>query len=454
MTVARPHTLRRPALLLALVALLATLVPPAGASAQASDWNTAVACPADLVRPSGFPDATGVHGPAIDCLRWYGLTQGQNDGTYGTQDPVRRDAIASFLVRALGEVDAYSLPGPRRGAFPDVDTGPHRDNVERLANVNPPIVVGRPDGSYDPRSNMTRAQFASVIARTLDELASDGIIERLPAAGNRFPDTRGSVHEGNINRLAAAGIIVGVGDGRNFDPGGNVTRGQTATILARVLGGLVARDAVLLPEVAITGIVNDGTDLTPGEVNQDEGIANAEVTVFRDGQRVTSVRTGSDGRYRIQLPQPGNYRLLATASGFAGGPRVDISLPDDDLGTVDLRVYRGAERPTDVTSSTSSSGDISEIDGFWRVAFQHPDVGPGDIASEFRWELPLQGNQTSPTIIRLGSIGSNDSYWERNDDGTGAYASGDHIIYALIDGTWYETTVRFSNGQLTAVNPG
>ncbi|MTV27859.1 hypothetical protein FTX61_20935 [Nitriliruptoraceae bacterium ZYF776] len=451
MTEARPHTLRRGALV-ALAALLTTVIPSTGASAQSSGWNASVACPADLVRSSGLDDATGVHGPAIDCLAWYGLTQGRGDGSYGTNDPVRRDATASFIVRTMGEIDGLSVPGPRRGAFTDVRDGVHRDNIERLANVTPPIVAGRPDGTYQPREQMTRAQFASITARMLDELAAQGLVARLPASGNRFNDTRGSVHEANIDRLAAAGIVAGR-DGNRFDPNGIVTRGQTASILARILGGLVDRDLLLVPETVITGIVNDGEGLAPGEFDADDGVSGAQVHVFRDGQPVTSVTADADGRYRVQLPQPGDYRVFATASGFAGGPRVDLSLPGDDAAPVNLRLYRSAARPATSTPTTVGGAAVTEVPGFWRVGFSATGVPAGATATEFRWELPLQAGQTEPTILRLGQTGTGtDSYWERGEDGTGAYANGAHVLYTLVDGTWYRTTLTFQGGVLTQVN--
>jgi hypothetical protein len=49
-----------------------------------------------------------------------------------------------------------------------------------------------------------------------------------------FDDDEGNMHEGAINRIAAAGITTGCGGG-NYCPRANVTRGQMAAFLHRAL---------------------------------------------------------------------------------------------------------------------------------------------------------------------------------------------------------------------------
>ena len=249
---------------LSMTAMVAAMLPATAASAQTPDWDARTACPASVVPDSGFDDASGVHGPAIDCLAWFRLTGGRTATVYDTQGSVRRDQTASFIVRLLERVDGAIIPPREVGAFPDISDGPHVANVETLAGFDPRIVEGRQDGTYAPRRAITRAQFASIVTRMLDELARQGLIDRLPNASNPFPDARGSVHESNIARLAAAGIVEGKG-GNRYDPQGEVTRGQTASILTRVLGGLVEADLVLRP-IRVEGTVHDATDVRPDEM--------------------------------------------------------------------------------------------------------------------------------------------------------------------------------------------
>lgn len=55
-----------------------------------------------------------------------------------------------------------------------------------------------------------------------------------PSAG--FTDTSGSIFVADIDRLAAAGITLGCGDGTRFCPDKPVTREQMAAFLVRGLG--------------------------------------------------------------------------------------------------------------------------------------------------------------------------------------------------------------------------
>lgn len=90
------------------------------------------------------------------------------------------------------------------------------------------VTVGSGAG-YAPAAGVTRAQMASFLARAI--LRSGGT---LPAATDRFSDDDTSVHSESIERLAAAGIVVGTGGGR-YSPQAPVSREQMATFLTRAV---------------------------------------------------------------------------------------------------------------------------------------------------------------------------------------------------------------------------
>ncbi|MGH2357895.1 MAG: S-layer homology domain-containing protein, partial [Candidatus Limnocylindria bacterium] len=80
-------------------------------------------------------------------------------------------------------------------------------------------------GLFCPAAVVTREQMASFLVRAL----------HLPATGtDYFTDDAGSVHEPDINSLAASAITGGCGGGR-FCPNDAVTRGQMAAFLRRAL---------------------------------------------------------------------------------------------------------------------------------------------------------------------------------------------------------------------------
>jgi hypothetical protein len=110
--------------------------------------------------------------------------------------------------------------------FDDVAiTNVHRENVCRLVQLE--ITGGVSATEYAPGRPVTREQMASFLARSL------GLSE---SSNARFPDvSAGSVHAGNINAIADAGITLGRGDG-TYDPTGTVTRAEMASFLARAAG--------------------------------------------------------------------------------------------------------------------------------------------------------------------------------------------------------------------------
>jgi subtilisin family serine protease len=87
------------------------------------------------------------------------------------------------------------------------------------------ITAGCSPTLFCPDGLVTRGQMATFLSRALD----------LPfTSTDFFTDDEGSVHEPNINRVAAAGITAGC-DGSRYCPDGVVTRAQMATFLGRAL---------------------------------------------------------------------------------------------------------------------------------------------------------------------------------------------------------------------------
>ena len=107
--------------------------------------------------------------------------------------------------------------------FDDVDPDSvHADNITQLAARG--ITSGDADGNYNPSGTITRAQFATFLARAF------GLEE---VSGSHFTDVDpNSVHAGNIYAVAEAGITTGV-TSTTFEPNGTLPRAQMASLLAR-----------------------------------------------------------------------------------------------------------------------------------------------------------------------------------------------------------------------------
>lgn len=125
---------------------------------------------------------------------------------------------------------ADACPGSYPRTFTDTAGSVHEGAIRCLAAAD--ITKGTSDPSrYAPRDDVKRGQLASFLARSYEQATG----QALPAGSDRFSDVAGSVHERNINALAAAGVIKGVGDGTRFAPGETVTRAQMASLLSRFL---------------------------------------------------------------------------------------------------------------------------------------------------------------------------------------------------------------------------
>jgi hypothetical protein len=89
---------------------------------------------------------------------------------------------------------------------------------------------------------VTREQVASLVARAYAVAAG----EALAAGPNAFTDDESSGHQTDINDVANAGWVNGIGGGL-FLPGGNTSRDQFSSIVTRMLSTLVEEGLASLP---------------------------------------------------------------------------------------------------------------------------------------------------------------------------------------------------------------
>ena len=123
----------------------AAYVPPA-----CTGFFADVACP-------------GTYADWIERLAAEGLTGGCGGGNYCPQDPVRRDQMAAFLLKA--EHGADYAPPVCANAFPDVPCpSPFADWIEQLAAEG--ITAGCGGGYYCPDDSSTRGQMAAFVTKT------------------------------------------------------------------------------------------------------------------------------------------------------------------------------------------------------------------------------------------------------------------------------------------------
>jgi len=172
---------------------------------------------------------------------WGGWLVGSGTSTRGALSGLAGGATYTVKIEAVDGVGNQSTTGPSAtfvtvnplppgGSFSD-DTGNiHEANIEAIAaagitkGCNPPI-----NDLYCPGSDVTRGQMAAFLVRALS-LTDDG-------GGNSFIDDDGSIFEGDIARMAAAGITKGCNPPTNdrFCPDDRAQPDQMPSFLARAL---------------------------------------------------------------------------------------------------------------------------------------------------------------------------------------------------------------------------
>jgi endonuclease YncB( thermonuclease family) len=209
------------------------------------DWGTGRSCPwpvtvpgvgttgalptapelagSEPVDPGPFPDvpADGTHTAAIEWLVEQGITTGCGGGLFCPGDPVSREQMATFLLRAL------DLAASDGSSFADVNAGStHEPAIGALRDAQ--ITTGCGGGRFCPGDPVSREQMATFLLRAL---------ELTPGDGSTFRDvTAGTTHEPAIGALRDAAITTGCGNG-NYCPSRSVSREQMATFLRNALDG-------------------------------------------------------------------------------------------------------------------------------------------------------------------------------------------------------------------------
>lgn len=270
------------------------LVPLAGltSSAVLADGEQTPPGPQPIARactgvPQQYAPFTDIEGnqfeEAILCLAYALVTQGGAGGApadqYVPQGEVRRDAMASFVVRLMDAADASdrgnavrALP-PYDGtpSFSDISGNTHEATISRLADAG--IVKGGPAGApadrYVPSGDVTRAQMASFLDRALEYLIGAPVT----TTDDYYSDDRGDVHEQSINDVSSVGIAAGRAPG-TYAPLGLVDRDNMAAFLARTLGELQERGAIGAVRGEAITVTPD--DTTPGRLalsNPDRGFS-------------------------------------------------------------------------------------------------------------------------------------------------------------------------------------
>jgi len=158
----------------------------------------------------------------------YAYIIGTDENLVNPMGRITRAETATVLERILSpesRAHFWTLENP----FPDVpdNGGVWFSNAVSLAS-SAELIMGMPDGTFQPNRPITRAEVVTVLTRKLaDDIAFTG-------SEDLFPDIADSWGRDAINLAGQLGWIQGDGNGR-FNPNANVSRAEFVTIINRLL---------------------------------------------------------------------------------------------------------------------------------------------------------------------------------------------------------------------------
>ncbi len=208
------------------------------------------------IHGSGFPAATDViiefSSASFPTETFDATTAG--DGTF--VEPFafggEPSGVESWLLTVYDPADAGSCTDTLNISvhpstpFTDIDASPFRGDIIWIYQAG--ITAGCTATLYCPLDPVKRDQMASFLDRVLD---------LPPTAMDFFDDDNGNIHEGAINRLAAAGITAGC-TLTEYCPGDPVRRDHMASFLTR---------AFSLPPSATDYFTDDNANIHQGPIN-------------------------------------------------------------------------------------------------------------------------------------------------------------------------------------------
>ena len=146
---------------------------------------------------------------------------------FGPQQPLSRGDVAAPLVRLWSVLGQRCPRIPTRLRLADVAGAQARLDVGCLLELG--ITTGTTRTTYSPEEPLTRAQTASMLARTWTASGRECPTDSQPP----FTDIADSVHHDDIACLHALGITTGTG-ATTFTPERPITREEAAVLVARL----------------------------------------------------------------------------------------------------------------------------------------------------------------------------------------------------------------------------
>jgi hypothetical protein len=211
------------------------------------------ACPEGRVPPGRFTDVASddVHRGAIDCVAWWRVAIGTAAVNAGAARAAQQ-AMVFEPVQTTSRAQMASflarLVQASGGSLPadSPDAFPDDESSVHEENINALAAVGVIRGLGSGSFGPAQEVSRAQLASFIVRTYEYRTGSSLSSDADFFEDDEGSAHEEDINRAATHGLLAGVGS-RQFEPGLSVRRNQMASFLARFLDLLVEEGWASLP---------------------------------------------------------------------------------------------------------------------------------------------------------------------------------------------------------------
>lgn len=170
---------------------------------------------------SGFSDvpADAWYKESVVQLVTQGIAGGYPGGLFRPNNPVSRAEFSKMICLAMG----WKLETPSTPSFKDVPKDNWAYAYVETAKAHG-VIAGYEDGKFKLGKNVTRAEIAKILARTLN----------LPSTSSTLKDVKSSWAKDYIGACAKTGIISGYSD-NTFKPNNSATRAEAAKMMVGVL---------------------------------------------------------------------------------------------------------------------------------------------------------------------------------------------------------------------------
>lgn len=261
-------------------------------------------------------DATG-HWSEKDIRKLVekGYMKGYEDGSFRPDKAVTRAEFAELIVKTLGlKATDSSTAAIEEKQFKDVKSGAWYYPSVSVA-VEAGIVKGYPENEFLPDQKITRQQMATMLMRAIGTKGNF-----LEEAQLNFKDSNmiHSDHKKDVQKIVYLRIMVGNPENL-FNPTSSATRGETATVLSRMIDIIDPP-----PTYNVASLNNSGEYSIAAEYDSFSSAKSAmkDNQVVIQGNRVVYMKSGM----AVAVPFTQSTTVVYASSSLSGSNKTYVSL--------------------------------------------------------------------------------------------------------------------------------